>query len=359
MGRDPICDRGSAGRPQTFRAAAVAAPPSSSLAACVVAGGGCLSSAHRSVPHTSSSSSQQGSASTLTRGEVRGGGKKPYKQKGTGNARRGSNVSPLFPGGGVSFGPKVRCSPVIKVATVGVWFGSRGYGSRGWGSRGWGSRGWGSVVLRLSIWGTAVVRIATLAGSPTFLADALRRPLLPTIMTRPQPKDWSIKMNKKERRLALATALQSAAGDVVVVESISSDGKVRLCTSGGGAGSRVKPLIAKQHRRVCVHQNSRRRRGHCQIRTTANPKPPPNKQTKSLLQALEKVGAPADKKVLLVVSTADELLLRAGRNAEKLSINSASALKVFDVLNADVLVFEKAALQKVKELYAPTAEASA
>jgi large subunit ribosomal protein L4 len=50
----------------------------------------------------------QGTASTLTRGEVRGGGKKPFKQKGTGNARRGSNTSPLFPGGGITFGPKVR-----------------------------------------------------------------------------------------------------------------------------------------------------------------------------------------------------------------------------------------------------------
>lgn len=49
----------------------------------------------------------QGTASTLTRSEVRGGGKKPYAQKGTGNARRGSSVSPLFPGGGVTFGPKV------------------------------------------------------------------------------------------------------------------------------------------------------------------------------------------------------------------------------------------------------------
>lgn len=39
--------------------------------------------------------------------EVRGGGKKPYAQKGTGNARRGSSVSPLFVGGGITFGPKV------------------------------------------------------------------------------------------------------------------------------------------------------------------------------------------------------------------------------------------------------------
>jgi len=163
-----------------------------------------------------------GTASTLTRSEVRGGGKKPYKQKGTGNARRGSSRSPLFPGGGVTFGPK--------------------------------------------------------------------------------PKDWSIKMNKKERRLALATALQSAADDMLVVDNVAAaaaDGK-----------------------------------------------------TKSLVAALERVGAsPMEDKVLLVVAEADEMVMRAGRNIEKLAINTASAIKVFDVLNADVVIMEKAAVEQVNQMY--------
>ena len=51
---------------------------------------------------------RQGSASCKTRAEVSGGGKKPWKQKGTGRARAGSLRSPLFAGGGVIFGPKPR-----------------------------------------------------------------------------------------------------------------------------------------------------------------------------------------------------------------------------------------------------------
>ena len=86
---------------------------------------------------------RQGTASTLTRSEVRGGGRKPYKQKGTGRARQGSIRTPLRPGGGVIFGPK--------------------------------------------------------------------------------PRSYNLDMNRKERRLALRTALMSRISDVTPVEDFASN----------------------------------------------------------------------------------------------------------------------------------------
>ena len=62
---------------------------------------------HRAVV-AQSNAARQGTSSCKTRSEVRGGGKKPWKQKGTGNARSGSSNSPLWNGGGVAFGPKPR-----------------------------------------------------------------------------------------------------------------------------------------------------------------------------------------------------------------------------------------------------------
>src|SRR5690348_16222054 len=51
---------------------------------------------------------RQGTHSTKTRGEVAGGGRKPYRQKGTGRARQGSNRAPQFAGGGIVHGPQPR-----------------------------------------------------------------------------------------------------------------------------------------------------------------------------------------------------------------------------------------------------------
>ena len=84
---------------------------------------------------------RQGTLASKTRSEVRGGGKKPWRQKGTGRARAGSSRSPLWKGGGVIFGPK--------------------------------------------------------------------------------PRDFSVKMNRKERRLALRTAFQSRFPDAVVVQEFA------------------------------------------------------------------------------------------------------------------------------------------
>jgi large subunit ribosomal protein L4 len=164
---------------------------------------------------------RQGTASTKTRSEVRGGGRKPWRQKGTGRARAGSIRSPLWRGGGVIFGPK--------------------------------------------------------------------------------PRDYNISMNRKERRLALRTALMSRDADLIVIESFAEK--------------------------------------------LAKPK------TKELITALNRWGIEPEAKVLLIVSEKDENLYLSARNIAKLKLISADGLNVYDLLWADKLVTTPQALAKIQEVY--------
>jgi large subunit ribosomal protein L4 len=164
---------------------------------------------------------RQGTASTLTRAEVAGGGRKPYKQKGTGRARQGSIRTPLKPGGGVVFGPK--------------------------------------------------------------------------------PRNYELAMNRKERRLALRTALMSRVADIVAVK---------------GFGSELD-----------------------------TPK------TKEITAALGRFGIQADTKVLLILNNASEAVRLSVRNLEKVRLIAADQLNVFDLLHASKLVVSEEALAKIQEVY--------
>jgi large subunit ribosomal protein L4 len=164
---------------------------------------------------------RQGTASTLTRAEVAGGGRKPYKQKGTGRARQGSIRTPLRPGGGIIFGPK--------------------------------------------------------------------------------PRSYELAMNRKERRLALRTALMSRTDDIVVVKGFGSD--------------------------------------------ITTPK------TREITAALQRLGIEAGCKVLLVLDGASEAVKLSVRNLEKVKLIAADQLNVFDLLNANKLVVGEEALAKIQEVY--------
>lgn len=164
---------------------------------------------------------RQGNASTKTRAEVSGGGRKPWRQKGTGRARAGSIRSPLWRGGGVIFGPK--------------------------------------------------------------------------------PRDYSIKMNRKERRLALRTAFQGRVEDMIVVQDFASE--------------------------------------------LSRPK------TKELMTALTRWGVEKDEKVLLIVAERSDNVYLSARNVENLRLISANNLNVYDLLAADRVVVTASALETVKEVY--------
>jgi large subunit ribosomal protein L4 len=164
---------------------------------------------------------RQGNASTKTRAEVRGGGRKPWKQKGTGRARAGSNRSPLWKGGGVSFGPK--------------------------------------------------------------------------------PREFEIKMNRKERRLALRTAIASRLEDLILVESFGDQ--------------------------------------------LTQPK------TKELTSALTRWGANLEKRTLLILDEIPENVQLSARNVASLKILKADSLNIYDILVANKIVATSSAIAKLQEVY--------
>ena len=163
---------------------------------------------------------RQGTQSALTRAEVSGGGKKPWRQKGTGRARQGSTRAPQWTHGGIVFAPK--------------------------------------------------------------------------------PRDYSYRLNKKVRRLAIKSALSSKAqtNDIVVIDEIKMD----------------------------------------EIKT---------KVFKKFLDAVK-----VDRKALVITAEANELVVKSARNIEGVEITFANLINVYDVLNANKLVMDKAALAKIEEGFA-------
>lgn len=166
-------------------------------------------------------SQRQGTVSTKTRSEVRGGGRKPWRQKGTGRARAGSNRSPLWKGGGVIFGPK--------------------------------------------------------------------------------PKTVSIKVNKKERRLALQTLLYNKKNNILVIENL---------------------------------ENGLR-----------------DSKTKSFLDICKNCSVNLDQKVLIVVAEKTVPLKLATQNLQTVELILASNLNTFSLLNAKQILLTPLALTTIKEIY--------
>lgn len=166
-----------------------------------------------------STNARQGTVASKTRAEVRGGGRKPWRQKGTGRARAGSNRSPLWRGGGVIFGP--------------------------------------------------------------------------------QPRDFNLKMNRKERRLALRTALIGRAEDLVVVEGFN----------------------------------------------LTQPK------TKEVVEALTRWGVESGVKTLLIVKDIDDNLYYSTRNICSVKVIRSNNLNIYDLLAADTLVATSEAIAQIQEVY--------
>jgi large subunit ribosomal protein L4 len=166
-------------------------------------------------------SQNQGTLSTKTRSEVRGGGRKPWRQKGTGRARAGSSRSPLWKGGGVSFGPK--------------------------------------------------------------------------------PKRVSLKLNKKERRLALQTLLYNKKNNSITIENLENE--------------------------------------------INEPK------TKTFLKICQDCTINLDQKVLVIVSKKTTPLKLSTQNIKNVELISASNLNTYSLLKAKQIILTPSAISDIKEIY--------
>jgi large subunit ribosomal protein L4 len=166
-------------------------------------------------------SKQQGTVSTKTRSEVRGGGRKPWQQKGTGRARAGSNRSPLWKGGGVIFGPK--------------------------------------------------------------------------------PKKVFLKLNKKERRLALQTLLYNKKSNIVIINNLEND---------------IKDFKTKSFLEIC---------NNCNINL--------------------------DQRVLVIVSEKTRALKLATQNIQNVELILASNLNTFSLLQAKQIILTTLSITDIKEVY--------
>ena len=163
---------------------------------------------------------RQGTQSALTRAEVSGGGRKPWRQKGTGRARQGSTRAPQWTHGGIVFAPK--------------------------------------------------------------------------------PRDYSYTLNKKTRRLALKSALSAKAAEtaIIVIDEIKMDAP----------------------------------------------------KTADFAKFLNAVGA--NGKTLVVTAAKDENVIKSGRNIPGCEVTFANLLNVYDIVNVNKLVVDKAALAKIEEVFA-------
>ena len=123
----------------------------------------------------------------------------------------------------------------------------------------------------------------------------------------PKPRDWTIKMNKKERRLAMATALQSAACDMIVVDDISGN------VSAPGTNAFNKSLMAW--------------------------------------------GVGATEKAYVITKDVNENVAKSARNIERVVQTDVTHLNVYDVLNADKVVVEASALAHIQSFFGENGQA--